>query len=142
MDIQTVVLVASASLGVAGSLSFAIGVIDQSPRAMALLSTTFWGKNDHIVESFARQKADYLCGAVLILLAFSIQLLPTLVPGLEREVPAILSENLAVSALLFTAALLALQRVLAKWLTARNIASINAQLSAMAKERESKKDAS
>ena len=65
----------SACVGIVGSVFFAIGVMRQSVEAMGLLSGTYWDWNPHMPPALAQQKADYLFGGGLILVAFSLQLI-------------------------------------------------------------------
>ena len=64
----------SACIGVVGSLFFAIGVMRQTVEAMARLSGSYWDWNPHMPPALAAQKADYLFGGGLILVAFLLQL--------------------------------------------------------------------
>ena len=64
----------AACVGIVGSLFFAIGVMRQTIEAMASLSGTYWDWNPHMPQALAAQKADYLFGGGLILVAFALQL--------------------------------------------------------------------
>jgi hypothetical protein len=70
----------SACCGVLGSIFFAIGVMRQSAESMANLAGTYFDWNPHMVPALAAQKADYLFGGGIILLAFLVQLLSVLLP--------------------------------------------------------------
>ena len=74
MSASSLVQLIAACVGIIGSLFFAIGVMHQSTEAMARLSGTYWGWNPNMPPALAAQKADYLFGGGLIVLAFSIQL--------------------------------------------------------------------
>ncbi len=59
---NTVVQIAAASLGIVGSLFFAIGIIRQSVSAMAKISGTYYDWNPHMIKAMAAHKADYMLG--------------------------------------------------------------------------------
>lgn len=71
---------ASACIGIIGSLFFTIGVMRQTIEAMARLSGSYWDWNPHMPIALAAQKADYLFGGGLIFVAFVLQLASFLVP--------------------------------------------------------------
>lgn len=81
MTLAALVQLASACIGVIGSLFFAIGVMRQTIEAMGRLSGTYWDWNPHMIEALATQKADYLFGGGLICVAFVLQLLSFLLPS-------------------------------------------------------------
>lgn len=64
----------SSCVGIVGSLFFAIGIVRQNAETMALLTHTYWDWNPHLPALLAAQKADYVFGGGLILLAFALQL--------------------------------------------------------------------
>jgi len=64
-----------------GSLFFAIGIMRQSVEAMGRLSGSYWDWNPNMPPALAAQKADYLFGGGLIVLAFVLQLTSYFVPG-------------------------------------------------------------
>ena len=74
MSAASLVQLISACIGVIGSLFFAIGVMRQTVEAMARLAGTYWDRNPHMPPALAAQKADYLFGGGLILVAFLLQL--------------------------------------------------------------------
>lgn len=73
MSAASLVQLLSACVGIIGSLFFAIGVMRQTVEAMARLSGTYWNNNPHMPPALASQKADYLFGGGLILIAFVLQ---------------------------------------------------------------------
>ena len=84
----------SACFGVIGSLFFAIGVMRQTIEAMANLSGSYYDWNPHMVTALAQQKAEYLFGGGLIVVAFMLQLLSyfatsdtVLTPGQTQAAP-------------------------------------------------------
>jgi len=74
MSAVSLIQLASACIGIVGALFFAIGIIRQTVEAMARLSRTNWGRNPHMPPALAAQKADYLFGGGLIVVAFVLQL--------------------------------------------------------------------
>lgn len=74
MNGTTLFQLISACVGIVGSIFFAVGVMRQSTEAMAKLSGTYFDWNPHMPPALAQQKADYLFGGGLILLAFALQL--------------------------------------------------------------------
>lgn len=74
MSAMSLVQLAAACIGIVGSLFFAIGVMRQTVEAMARLAGTYWDWNPHLPPALAAQKADYLFGGGLIVVAFVLQL--------------------------------------------------------------------
>jgi hypothetical protein len=89
MPMSMLIQLVAASTGVIGSMFFAIGVMRQTVSAMADLSGTYFDWNPHMVTALAAQKADYLFGGGIIVVAFSLQLLSFLVSP-ENVVPQVL----------------------------------------------------
>ena len=71
---MSLIQLAAACVGIVGSLFFAIGIMRQTVEAMARLAGTYWDSNPHLPPALAAQKADYLFGGGLILVAFALQL--------------------------------------------------------------------
>ena len=71
---MSLIQLAAACIGIVGSLLFAIGVMRQTVEAMARLAGTYWDWNPHLPPALAAQKADYLFGGGLIVVAFALQL--------------------------------------------------------------------
>lgn len=80
MSLATLIQMLAACIGVVGSLFFAVGVMRQSVEAMGRLSGSYWDSNPHMPPMLAAQKADYLFGGGLIVLAFTVQFSSFLVP--------------------------------------------------------------
>ena len=96
MSASSLVQLIAACIGIIGSLFFAIGVMRQSIESMAKLSGTYWDWNPNIPPALAAQKADYLFGGGLIVVAFSTQLAsfffsnaPWLSPSASSSAPGI-----------------------------------------------------
>ncbi|HEY8102008.1 MAG TPA: hypothetical protein VIF82_14790 [Burkholderiaceae bacterium] len=73
MSLTILIQILAACIGVVGSLFFAVGVMRQSVEAMGRLSGSYWDSNPHMPPMLAAQKADYLFGGCLIVLAFAVQ---------------------------------------------------------------------
>lgn len=103
MQLATLIQILAACFGVLGSLFFAIGVMRQSVEAMAQLSGTYWGWNPHMIKALAAQKADYLFGGAIIVLAFSTQLFSYLIPSTVMVFGGSGAERVPWAAVLLTA---------------------------------------
>lgn len=64
MTATNLIQIIAAALGVIGSLFFAIGILRQSPVAMAQLAATYWNSNPDAVPALAAQKAAYVFGGL------------------------------------------------------------------------------
>lgn len=80
MMTSTLIQIVAACAGVIGSLFFTIGVMQQTVSTMDDLSGTYVGQNPFMVHALASQKAEYLFGGVIIVVAFILQLISFLVP--------------------------------------------------------------
>ena len=69
-----------ASLGFLSAMFFAIGALGMHPQKIMQISSSYWDANQHWGDSIAEQRADYIAGALLLLLSFSSQLAANLVP--------------------------------------------------------------
>jgi len=49
-------------------------------KDVAAVASTYWGFNQHLADSIASQRAEYIVGALLLVLSFSLQLAANLVP--------------------------------------------------------------
>lgn len=94
MNGTTLIQLVSACVGIVGSVFFAVGVMRQSVEAMAKLSGTHFDWNPHMPPALAQQKADYIFGGGLILVAFALQLFsffastaPVLTPSQSSAAP-------------------------------------------------------
>ena len=81
MSATSLIQLVAACFGIIGSLFFAIGVMRQSVDAMGRLSGSYWDSNPHMPKALATQKADYLFGGGLIVVAFVLQLVSFFVPA-------------------------------------------------------------
>ena len=74
-------------LGFVSAIFFAIGALTMTPAKIQKVAATYWDANQHWGDSIADQRADYIVGALLLLLAFLSQLLATLVPSTFEPSP-------------------------------------------------------
>ena len=82
-----------------------------TPAKIQKVAATYWNSNQHWGDSIADQRADYIVGALLLLLAFLSQLLATLVPStfepsLLQPFGCAIAEILAVLVLLLVCSIL------------------------------------
>ena len=81
MSVAALIQLISACVGIIGALFFAIGIMRQSIEAMGRLSGAYWDWNPHMPPFLAAQKADYVFGGGLILIAFILQLTAFFAPS-------------------------------------------------------------
>lgn len=74
MSLDRVLSIIAVLLGVSGSILLGKGTLKLSARTIARMSQTYWGYNSLELRSLASQKADFICGVLLIILAFLVQL--------------------------------------------------------------------
>lgn len=67
-------------IGLMSALFFSVGAITMSPAKIQKVSASYWDANEHWGDSLADQRADYIVGAFLLLLSFSLQLVGSLIP--------------------------------------------------------------
>lgn len=75
MTIEKTVSLFAVILGFFGSIFLAKGILYLTPDIMAGLSRGRWGYHTLQLENIASQKADFMCGVWLIVLAFFIQVM-------------------------------------------------------------------
>jgi hypothetical protein len=77
--------IASGLLGLAGSILLARGILQLNPQVMSRLAQTRWDYHLEYLENLAAQRADFVCGVLLIIAAFALHLVkevaPTDAPG-------------------------------------------------------------
>lgn len=74
MSLDRVLSIIAVLLGVSGSILLGKGTLKLSARAIARMSQTYWGYNSLELRSLTSQKADFICGVLLIIIAFLVQL--------------------------------------------------------------------
>jgi len=73
MQIDRLVSIIAVIVGFAGSLFLLKGVLRLTPDIMAKLSQAYMGYNISMVKNVSSQKADIMSGAILVLIAFSLE---------------------------------------------------------------------
>ena len=66
--------------GFLSAIFFSVGALAMTPAKIQKVAATYWDSNQHWGDSIADQRADYIVGALLLLLSFSLQLAATLIP--------------------------------------------------------------
>ncbi len=74
MSLDRVLSIIAVLLGFSGSILLGRGTLKLSAHTIARMSQTYWGYNSLELRSLASQKADFICGVLLIILAFLVQL--------------------------------------------------------------------
>lgn len=67
-------------VGFISAIFFSIGALTMTPSKIQKVAASYWDTNQHWGDSIADQRADYIVGALLLLLSFFSQLLANLVP--------------------------------------------------------------
>ena len=142
MTLGVLIQLVAACLGVIGSLFFAAGVMRQSVAAMADISGTYWDFNPHMIKNAAAQKADYLFGGGIIVLAFAGQVVSLLVPTTANILGAPCSRLVPLVAVGGTIALFIVLRFVSGRLSARYASQISAEIARREKERADRATAS
>jgi len=78
--IRTFIQILALMTTLESAIFLAKGSLGLSAEAIAALGSTYVGYNPHLVQSLAQQTADYRAGAILLLVAFSLQMGNTLWP--------------------------------------------------------------
>lgn len=81
MQLSTFLNILGTSIGFMSAVFFSIGAMMMTPTIIHKISATYWDANQHWGDSIAGQRADYISGGLLLLLAFALQLLACLVPS-------------------------------------------------------------
>lgn len=111
MLLSTFLNILGASIGAMSAMFFAFGALFASPKDMYEITSLKWDVNQHWADSIAAQRADYIAGALLLLLSFSSQLAANLVhpnaaPSLLQPFGCAIAEIVAVIAFLLVCSVL------------------------------------
>ena len=71
----------AACVGFMAALFFAAGAALTTPTKVFKTASMQWDMNEHWADALADQRADYLAGALLLLLSFASQLLANVFPS-------------------------------------------------------------
>lgn len=80
MLLTTFLNILGSSVGFLSALFFALGTIRLRTKDIVGIAGTYWDFNLNLADSIASQRAEYIAGALLLLLSFSLQLSANLVP--------------------------------------------------------------
>lgn len=111
MLLTTFLNVLGACIGFMSALFFAFGALVMTAEKINIIAATYWDANQHWGDSIAEQRADYIAGALLLLVSFALQLSANLVPSsiapsLLQPVGCASAEIVAVIAFLLVLAVL------------------------------------
>jgi hypothetical protein len=81
MLLPTFLNILSSCIGLMSAMFFAVGAITMHPQKIFSVAATYWDANQLWGDSIAEQRADYISGALLLLVSFALQLAATLVPA-------------------------------------------------------------
>jgi len=74
MSLDRALNLISATLGFLGAILLVKGILKLTPEIIAVQVQTYWDFNGPQMESIAEQKADVVCGAILVAIAFLLQI--------------------------------------------------------------------
>ena len=76
------------SVGAMSAMFFAAGALFVSTKDLYEITSGAWDVERHVWgDSIADQRADYIVGALLLLVSFGLQLAATLIPSCEQSSP-------------------------------------------------------
>lgn len=81
MTLSTFLNILGACVGFISAIFFSVGAMTMTPEKIFRVAASYWDANQHWGDSIADQRADYIAGGLLLLLAFSAQLSANLVPS-------------------------------------------------------------
>lgn len=82
MSAQTFLSLLAASIGFLSALFFILGPIDLKIKdIISIASSAYGGFSRAFANSLAAQRADYIIGALLLVLTFSLQIAANLIPA-------------------------------------------------------------
>lgn len=74
MSEQTALTLAAAVVGFVAAVFFCIGNASNSVKSITAQSTTFWDVSEPVARALASQRAQYVIGALLLLISFGLQI--------------------------------------------------------------------
>lgn len=93
--VQAAINAASIGIGFVAAVCFCIGAATNGPKNIALSSATIVGANPSMMRSLSAQRAQYLVGALLLVVSFALQVGAILAPENARiAVPTFLQAPL------------------------------------------------
>lgn len=111
MELSKFLNILGSCIGFMSALFFAIGALFTSPKDIFNTASMRWDINQYWADSIADQRADYITGALLLVLSFSLllsaNLIPaTLQPSLLQQPGCVVAEIVAVLAFLLLCSVL------------------------------------
>ena len=88
----------AATGGFAAAMFFCKGTVSLSNRAVFDLAGTYWKFNRSLADALVSQRAEYVAGAILLVISFAAQLAANLIPG-DSQSPLFCSVPWAVASL-------------------------------------------
>ena len=80
MTTQTALLITSLTIGFCAAVFFCVGNVTNSSQKIIIQATPFWDFSRPVASALAAQKAQYMVGAILLIISFSLQLVVLKVP--------------------------------------------------------------
>jgi hypothetical protein len=78
---QLAITLAAATVGFASAIFFCIGNASNTSAKILIQATPFWDFSQPVASSLAAQRAQYAVGAMLLLIAFALQVAAALAPS-------------------------------------------------------------
>lgn len=73
MTLQTAITLSAASVGFCAAIFFCIGNAFNSPKQIINQASTYWDFNESLALALAAQRAQYVTGAMLLVISFCLQ---------------------------------------------------------------------
>jgi len=80
VNLQLALSLSAAAVGFAAAVFFCIGNVLNSAEKIRLQATPFWDFSGPLAQALAAQRAQYLAGAVLLVVSFVLQVAASLSP--------------------------------------------------------------
>jgi len=87
LTLSTFLNILGSCIGFLSALFFAAGAIFTSPKLVFNIAKSYWDINSHWADSICDQRANYIAGALLLLLSFSSQLSANLIQPETQSLP-------------------------------------------------------
>lgn len=75
---QLAYTIIAASIGLISAVLFCVGSVLNSPKKILDQATPFWGFSEPIARALAEQRSQYIVGALLLVVAFALQVVAVL----------------------------------------------------------------
>ena len=81
MLFSTFLNILGSGVGFLSAVFFAVGTLRLRTKDIVGIAGTYWDFNQHLADSIASQRAEYIAGALLLLVSFALQVAANLVPS-------------------------------------------------------------